>query len=116
MTPEIRQELAAFLDGTVDPASFDHHAHVRMAKAVLEHHEFLEAAWIYDRSLRKITAAAGDDAKRSVTKTLAFLSIIAETGGRPESGVLARWYSPERLEDPVGRDVFLMPDGFREES
>ncbi len=106
-------ELRSFLDGTLDPATFNHGAHVRVARAVLAGHEFLEAAWIYDRGLRRITARAGDDSKRSVTKTLAFLSIIAETGSRPESGALARWYSAARLEDPAGRDAFLMPDAYR---
>lgn len=109
-----REELGAFLDGTVDPASFDHDAHVRMARTILEGHDFLEAAHIYDCGLRRITRRAGDESKRSVTKTLAFLSIIAETGDKPESGALSKWYSAERLEDPAGRDRFLMPDGFRE--
>ena len=110
-----REQLRSFLDGTLDPATFDHGAHVRMARAVLAGHDFLEAAYIYDRSLRRISARAGDDSKRSVTKTLAFLSIIAETGLRPDSGALAKWYSPERLEDPAAGDRFLMPDGYRDD-
>ena len=113
MNPEVRKELEEFLDGTIEADGFDHRAHVRMARLVLEHHDFLEAALIYDRSLRRITARAGDDSKRSVTKTLAFLSILAETGTDPGSAALAKWYSPQRLADPAGRDSFLMPDGFR---
>jgi len=60
-----------------------------------------------------ITAKAGQDAKRSLTKTLAFLSLIAETGEAPTSDALSQWYSDARLADPAGRDRFLMPDRFR---
>ena len=115
MKPIIDGELGAFLEGRLDPASFNHGAHIRVAKALLEHHEFLEAAWIYDQGLGRITKRAGVEAKRSVTRTLAFLSIIAETGADPERNALSKWYSPERLDDPVARESFLMPDTFREE-
>jgi len=112
-TEMVKSELECFLDGSLDPARFDHAAHVRMAKALLAQYDFLEAAHLYDQALAVITAKAGQDAKRSLTKTLAFLSLIAETGEAPTSDALSQWYSDARLADPAGRDRFLMPDRFR---
>jgi len=112
MKESLETELSQFLDGTIDPAKFDHAAHVRVAQALLEQHSFLRAAQMYDEALSVITAKAGQETKRSLTKTLAFLSLIAETGTAPASGVLSQWYSDQRLSDPAGRDRFLMPDRF----
>lgn len=103
-------ELAAFMDGTLDASAFDHGAHVRVAKRMLAGHDFLEAVYLYDRGLRKITERLGVPEKRSVTKTLAFMSLIAETGRAPPSDLLSDWYSAARLDHPKGRDIFLMPD------
>ncbi len=103
-------ELAAFMDGTLDASAFDHGAHVRVARRMLDGHDFLEAVWLYDKGLRKITERLGVPEKRSVTKTLAFMSLIAETGEIPHSDQLNGWYSAARLDQPEGRDMFLMPD------
>lgn len=104
--------LDAFLAGETDPALFDHAAHVDMARRLLARVDFLEAARLYDRALARITQRAGVPEKRSVTKTLAFLAIIAETGEAPSARQLDTWYSPDRLADPAARDRFLMPDRF----
>ena len=104
------EELAAFMDGSMDAAGFDHGAHIRVARRIIAGHDFLEAVYLYDQGLRKITERLGVPAKRSVTKTVAFMSLIAETGDKPASNRLADWYSPSRLEDTKGRDLFLMPD------
>jgi hypothetical protein len=105
--------LEDFLAGRTDPASFTHAEHVAKARRLLAGHPFLEAAMLYDRALAKITARAGAPEKRSLTKTLAFLSLIAEHDAPPSGRALETWYSPERLADPRGRDVFLMPDRTR---
>lgn len=102
--------LQDFLEGKSDPAGFTHAEHVAMAKRLLAGHDFLEAALLYDRALAKITRRAGVPEKRSLTKTLAFLSLIAETGEAPPTHALSAWYSAQRLADPRGRDSFLMPD------
>jgi hypothetical protein len=112
MTTEPDPELDAFLAGDTDPAGFSHARHVDMARRLLDRFDFLEAARLYDRALARITARAGVPEKRSVTKTLAFLALIGETGEAPHPGLLDTWYSPERLADPRGRDTFLMPDRF----
>lgn len=105
-------ELSAFLDGSLDASGFDHGAHVRIARRMLDQHDFLEAAYLYDQGLRKITERLGVPEKRSVTKTLAFMSLIAEGGQGLSSQSLSIWYSDGRLGNPAGRDCFLMPDRF----
>jgi hypothetical protein len=105
-------ELKAFLDGTTEAASFDHPAHIRTARALLERHDFLEAAYLYDRGIRAIAERVGAADKRSVTKTLAFLSLIAE-GKQPARNALDTWYSTARLADPAAQTQFLLPDHFQ---
>ncbi len=110
MSAEQDIELKTFLDGSMEASAFDHGAHIRVAKRILAGHDFLEAVFLYDQGLRKITERLGVPEKRSVTKTVAFMSLIAESGGMPGSGALSRWYSDDRLNDTAGRDMFLMPD------
>lgn len=104
--------LQEFLAGRTDPAIFDHAAHIAMARRLLDGHDFLQAALLYDGALRAITERAGAPQKRSLTKTLAFLSLIAEEGKAPPGRALEAWYSPERLADPRSREIFLMPDRY----
>lgn len=110
--PDPDRELDAFLAGRTDPSTFSHAAHVRIAQGLLARTSFLDAALLYDQALARITARAGVPQKRSVTKTLAFLSLIREGGGIPHPQTLDTWYSPARLADPASRDTFLMPDRF----
>lgn len=105
-------ELQRFLDGTLDPSGFNHAAHIRVAEGLLAGHEFLEAAWLYDRGIRAVAAKAGAPGKRSVTKTLAFLALIAG-GERPGPAALARWYSDERLASETSHARFVMPDRYQ---
>jgi|GEM_PF-6100975 len=112
MTPDRDDALDAFLAGDIDPAQFGHAAHVEMARRVLDRFDFLDAVRLYDRALARITQRAGVPEKRSVTKTLAFLAVIRETGEPPSARLLDTWYSADRLADPAGRDAFLMPDRF----
>lgn len=112
MTTDRDAALEAFLAGNTDPAQFDHAAHVDMARRLLVRFDFPEAARLYDRALARITEKAGVPEKRSVTKTLAFLAIIRETGEAPSPRMLDTWYSAGRLADPAARDTFLMPDRF----
>lgn len=112
MTPDCDAALEAFLAGQTDPARFGHAEHVDMARRLLDRFDFLDAALRYDRALARITERAGVPEKRSVTRTLAFLALIRETGEAPPPGALDTWYSPDRLADPDGRDAFLMPDRF----
>jgi hypothetical protein len=51
-----------------------------MVQHLLKHHDFLEAVWIYDQAIKKMTCKTGVPKNRSVTKTLAYMSLIVETG------------------------------------
>lgn len=106
------QKIQTFLDASLDITSFDHAAHLDMAQHLLGHHDFLEAVWIYDRAIKAIAARAGAPGKRSVTKTLAFMSLIAETGKKPDKHALDRWFSSERLNSDVAAQKFVMPDKY----
>jgi hypothetical protein len=110
MMPTNDAEIEAFLDSNLDISKFDHLAHVDMAKHLLRHHEFLEAVWIYDRAITGIANKAGTPSKRSVTKTLAFISLIAETEVCPDKSALDRWYSAARLNSEAASRQFMMPD------
>jgi hypothetical protein len=105
---------AAFLNGSLSPTGFDHRAHVHVARTLLSGHSFLEAAALYDRGLEQITTKAGVPAKRSVTKTIAFLALIAESDIQPGPGALSRWYSKQRLDCEMASDQFVMPDQYIE--
>jgi hypothetical protein len=102
----------AFLDGSLSPGAFNHAEHVRVAQSLLADHSFLQAAVLYDHGLEQITRKAGVPAKRSITKTISFLALIAESKVQPGPDALARWYSPERLDSEIARDRFLMPDQY----
>lgn len=114
-------DLAEFLSGAFDAAKFRHADHVRIAFALLERHDFAEAALLFSRSLRAVGGSAYHE-----TITLAFLSLIAERRAEREAGtfaqftaanrdlfdksILRRWYGAERLASPVARATFVLPE------
>ena len=118
--------LERFLAGELRPQDFRHADHVRAGYELLARNDFLEAATLYCRVLKQMTARVGKPEAFHLTVTLAFLSLIAE---RMESGVcasfedfasanpdlmnksaLARWYTPERLNGMAARRGFVLPD------
>ncbi|MGH8134496.1 MAG: hypothetical protein ACRETP_14955 [Steroidobacteraceae bacterium] len=111
--------------GELDPATFPHREHVRMAFEMLRRHDFAETALHYSRALRAMTAKAGKPQAFNQTVTIAFLSLIAErmqvgpadfaafAHDNPrlfDKSTLARWYRPERLASEAARRTFLLPD------
>jgi len=120
------EDLARFLEGTIEACNFPHREHVRMAYALLRRYEFADAALRYANALRAITARAGRPEAFNLTVTIAFLALIAERLAAGATGdfaafaranpdlfakdVLARWYRPEQLASALARRVFLMPD------
>lgn len=116
--------LEQFLASEIRPQDFRHADHVRAGYELLAQHDFLDAAAIYCRVLKEMTARIGKPDAFHLTITLAFLSLIAE---RAEAGVrfedfaranpdlmdksiLARWYKPERLNGLAARRGFVLPD------
>lgn len=118
--------LESFLAGEIRPKDFRHADHVRAGYELLARHEFLDAAAIYSRVLKQMTARAGKPEAFHLTVTLAFLSVIAErmeaqshasfadfARANPDlmdRALLSRWYRPERLNAMAARRGFLLPD------
>ena len=122
---ELPADLACFLRGELEPATFTHREHVRMAFEMLRRYDFPEAALYYSRALQSLTARAGVPGKFHQTITVAFLSLLAERLFEHGSGtfeafaqahpdlfdrsVLERLYSPERIASAAARTIFLLP-------
>ena len=52
--------LARFVRGEIDPRTFPHAEHVRMAFEMLRRHDFAEAALHYSHALRAMTAIVSE--------------------------------------------------------
>jgi hypothetical protein len=125
--PADSPDLARFLRVEIDPATFPHREHVRVAFEMLRRHDFPETVLHFSRTLRAMAAKVGRPEAFHQTVTIAFLSLIAERmecGGAAdfaafaqanpdllEKSALERWYRPERLASAVARRTFLLPDG-----
>ncbi|HXQ12887.1 MAG TPA: hypothetical protein VN805_17990 [Caulobacteraceae bacterium] len=117
--------LADFLGDRVNPASFHHADHVRVAFEMLRLHPFLEAAPVYAARLKRLTARAGHPEAYHETITVAFLALIAERcarGGHADfdafaaangdlfdKNVLSNWYRADELAAPLARNTFVLP-------
>lgn len=117
--------LSDFVAGRMSVQGFDHRAHVHAGYALLQEHGFADAARAYARSITGMATAAGHPEKFHMTITLAMLSAIAErmpddcsdfdtfAEHHPElfdRGFLLKHYTKERLECPLARQTFLLPD------
>ena len=119
-------DLGRFLRAEIDPATFPHREHVRMAFEMLKRHDFPETVLHFSRTLRAMAEKVGRPEAFHQTITIAFLSLIAErleAGGAEDfaafaqanpdlldKALLARWYRPERLASAAARRTFLLPD------
>ncbi|MBL6940033.1 MAG: hypothetical protein ISS15_10665 [Alphaproteobacteria bacterium] len=116
-------DLHAFLHGEIEAGDFRHADHVHMAFEILKRHDFLDAARAYSAALKAIAARAGNPGAYHETITLAFLALIAERGADCDDyrafaasnaelfdkTVLARWYAPGQLNEPIARKTFVLP-------
>jgi hypothetical protein len=121
----VRITLELFEAGAIDNSTFHHADHVRLAYELLGECEFEIAVARYAGALRRICASGGHPEKFHMTKTIGFLSVIAERrlrGGIPEWGefsarhddlfdraLLERWYNSADLETALAREVFVLP-------
>lgn len=117
-------ELARFVRGDCDPASFPHREHVRMAFEMLRRHSFAETALHYSQALRTMADRGGRPQTYHETITIAFLALVAErmddiadfesfASHNPDlldKTVLERWYRPERLASDRARRTFILPE------
>ena len=126
MTTADCPELERFVRVEIDPATFPHREHVRMAFEMLKRHDFPETVLHFSRTLRAMAVKVGRPEAFHQTVTIAFLSLIAErmegsgaadfaafAQANPdllEKSALERWYRPERLASAAARRTFLLPD------
>ncbi|HZX28884.1 MAG TPA: hypothetical protein VFF16_17555 [Telluria sp.] len=106
--------LAGVEAGTLDPARFDHGAHVRLACLYLERWPPAEAAARCCATIARFAAGAGAPAKFHWTVTEALVHLLA--AGRRAAvladarACLARHYSAAVLASPAARAGFVAPD------
>ena len=121
--------IAAFENGTLDPASFDHRAHLSLAWSYLQRDGFPEGALRFRQHLKAYVAKVGAEGKYHETITWAYLLLLNEEltlrsppgesfdamiQRRPDlldhrNGAIARCYSKSQLDSPDARRVFLLP-------
>ncbi len=121
----LEKELAALEAGTLDPASFPHREHVRLAYLMLGQHSFSEALARFSRGLKLLTAKAGKAEIYHETLTVAFLALIGERRARGKQAsweefiaenpdlldkhCLERWYDAAELASDIARQTFVLP-------
>ena len=121
-------DIAAFEAANVDPQDFDHEAHVYVGWQYLSEHELDVALARFSAALQRLTRALGVEGKYHETITWFFMILISERMARHpgtdwpsfsaangdlinDAGpLLAAHYTPERLQSPLARRQFLMPD------
>jgi hypothetical protein len=117
--------IDAFIAGQLDPAGFDHGAHLRAAFLLLRQAPFLEACIAMRDGLQKLATRLGKPDLYHETVTVAFMALVAERlpatptdWGRfiarhpelCERGLLDGWYSKTLLASNTARRTFAMPD------
>ena len=120
--------VEAFESGTLDPAAFDHQAHVFIAWKLLGKNSPARATSKFLSALKRLTAALGIESKYHETISCFYMTLIAErrTGqagqtwadfadGNPDllgpsEVLLAQHYTPDRLWSDLARRQFLLPD------
>lgn len=121
--------IAAFENGTLDPARFDHRLHLSIAWSYLQRDGFPEGALRFRQFLKAYVAKVGAEGKYHETITWAYLVLLNEELSlrappgesfdemiqrRPDlldhrNGAIARCYSKSQLDSPDARRVFSLP-------
>lgn len=111
----------------VDPVAFNHAAHLRAGFLYLQRHDFAEALVRMRRAIGTFAASIGKEGLYHETITTAFMTLINERLAVAPTDVtwsqfaashtdlfdgsaLSQHYSKERLQHPLARTVFLLPD------
>lgn len=122
---DVRKELVALEDGTLDPARFPHSEHVRLGYEMLDRYSFGEAVARFSRGLQRIAANGGRPERYHETITVAFLALISERRAQRKHAdwdefmaansdlldkrCLERWYGAEQLDSDLARKAFCLP-------
>lgn len=125
-----QQIIGNFECGAIDPESFRHADHVRLAFAYLSDYPPLVALERFTLALQRFAAAAGKADLYNETITYACFFLIRErkalcpqanwdqfAQANPDlliwkDGILCRYYQPETLQSDFARKVFVLPDKF----
>ena len=120
--------IDAFEAGNVDPDEFGHDDHVYVAWLYLQDHELNDAIARFCAALKDLTRKLGIESKYHETITWFFMIAINERLQlRPSDdwhsfmrqnpdifasspSLINRHYSGERLQSPLARNHFLLPD------
>jgi hypothetical protein len=116
--------LAAFENGSLDPATFNHAAHLRAAWCYLQRLPFLEACIAKRNALTAFAGRVGKAGLYHETITVAFMSLMAERmATRPDIGwrallaccpelsqrdLLGAYYRAEQLDSPLARRQLVL--------
>ena len=118
--------LVDFENSRIDPAAFDHNAHVYAVWLYMQAFNATEASQRFDDALRRLLQKLGESDKYHATITWFFLYLIAERYRENESWrefsrrnddltsrrqvLLTSHYSQQRLSSVLARQQFLLPD------
>ena len=124
--------ICRFEAGEIDPHSFHHADHVRLAFEYLCSYPPLEALSRFCRALKEFAAAQGKANLYHETITCAYLFLIRERMARAgqtlsweqfaaqnpdllvwKDGILDQLYRPETLKTELARHTFVLPDRTR---
>lgn len=118
--------LQSFEALEIPAPDFYHIDHVKVAYSMLNRYEFMDAVTRYASTIRTMAESVGAPEKYNLTITVAFMSVIAERmastryhnadeflDSNPDllnGDMLSRWYSSERINSPLARGQFVLPD------
>jgi hypothetical protein len=120
--------IAQFESLDVDPAEFDHEAHLYVAWSYLKQFDLLASIDRYRSTLRRLTQKFGVPDKYHETITWFYLIQVGERaagnaasdwlGFKEENrdlfarnpGIIRRYYSESRLRSEVASEIFVLPD------
>lgn len=121
------QELLDHFElATLDPATFTHRDHIRLAWLLLRRSGLPAVLEAYRQGLRRLTARVGRPEAYHETVTFAFVLLIHDRLGPLDEtfdafaarnadlfakpSPLERWYRPETLGSEQARERFVLPD------
>ncbi len=120
--------IEAFEDGSVDPAQFDHEAHIYVGWSYLQLYELQEAIDRFSAALRRLTKKLGSETKYHETITWFYMILIADRRSTSASNdwqgfrqgnadlfarrpsIISQYYSDKRLGTSLARTQFVLPD------
>lgn len=120
--------VEAFEQGTIDPGSFDHEAHILVGWRYLQEYTLIEAIDRFTAALRRLTRKLGVASKYHETITWFYLIKIAERSSLRDAadwpefkranpdlfarhpGLVDKHYSRSLLSSETAKRLFVLPD------